>query len=166
MNAAIGIYDNHDKTVNAIIHLKETGFPVDQLSIIGLTETEVVDEENHIVPKTPIVAASVGLGTGVALGTAVGLLTGVGIFAIPGLGMLYGAGALVGAIAGFDFGLIGGGLAAVLATVGVKDTHAEKYHDLLVAGRFLLVAEGTEEEVHQAHQILQSHGGYTALELH
>jgi hypothetical protein len=166
MNAAIGIYENHDLAVDAVIHLREDGFPTSQLSIIGLSETEVVDEENHVVPKSPIAAASVGVGTGVALGTAVGILTGVGIFAIPGLGMLYGAGALVGAIAGFDFGLIGGGVAAVLATVGVKDDNAEKYHDLLAAGKFLVVAEGSEDEVQRARNLLHTHGKHSALDLH
>ena len=101
MNATIGIYDNHELAVEAVQKLKDANYPVGQLSIMGLTETETIDEEMHIMPKSPIKPA--GLGVGTVAGTAIGILTGVGIFAIPGLGFLYGAGALVGAIAGFDF---------------------------------------------------------------
>ena len=164
MNATIGIYDNHELAVAAVSELKDSGYPVAQLSIIGSAATEVIDEEMHITPKSPINA--VGLGAGTVIGTALGVLTGVGIFAIPGLGLLYGAGALVGAIAGFDFGLIGGGIASVLATVGVKDENAQKYHDALAAGKFIVVAEGSEEDVQRATGILHARDTHHDLAAH
>ncbi len=164
MNATIGIYDNHDLAVEAVLQLKHQGFPVNELSIMGLAETEVIDEKEHIVPKSPIKA--VGVGAGTALGATLGILTGVGVFAIPGLGFLYGAGALVGAIAGFDFGLIGGGIASALATVGVKDDNSKKYHDALAAGKFLVIVHGKEEDVHRAKELLHDHGTHDELEKH
>ena len=164
MNTTIGIYDDHDAAVAAVGQLKDAGYAVNQLSIIGLTQTEVVDENDHVIPENPISVA--GLGTGVALGTAVGVLTGVGIFAIPGLGFLFGAGALVGAIAGFDFGLIGGGIASVLTTVGVNDENAKRYDDVLRRGKFLVVAEGTAEEVLHARDLLQGHAINADLAIH
>src|SRR4051812_48921534 len=112
MNATIGVYDNHDLAVEAVEKLKNSGYPVSQLSIMGLMVTEVVDDKMHVMPKSNVKTA--GLGAGTILGTTLGILTGVGMFAIPGVGFLYGAGALVGAIAGFDFGLIGGGIASAL----------------------------------------------------
>lgn len=164
MNTAIGVYEDHDMALEAVMKLKEEGFPVKQLSIMGLTETEVVDNEMHVMHKNPLKVA--GLGTGVAVGTAVGILTGVGVFAIPGLGLLYGAGALVGAIAGFDFGLIGGGVASVLATLGVKDDIGKRYHSLLAAGKFLVIAHGEPEEVANAKNLLHNHGTHTELADH
>jgi len=164
MNATIGIYDNHDLAVEAVQKLKEAGFPVSELSIMGLAETEVIDNKMHILPKSPIKAASIGTGT--ALGATLGILTGVGVFAIPGLGFLYGAGALVGAIAGFDFGLIGGGIASALSTVGVKDDTAKKYHDALAAGKFLVVVHGKEADVNRAKDLLHEHGTHDELEKH
>jgi uncharacterized membrane protein len=155
MDSMIGIYDDHDTAVFAVQQLKDDGYPVQQLTIMGRAETEVVDAEMHITPKNPINIAS--LGTGTAIGTALGILTGVGIFAIPGLGFLYGAGALIGAIAGFDIGLIGGGIAAVLATIGVKDENARKYHDALEQGKFLVIVHGSADEVERAKDILQAH---------
>jgi len=164
MNATIGIYDNHELAVEAVQKLKDANYPVGQLSIMGLTETETIDEEMHIMPKSPIKPA--GLGVGTVAGTAIGILTGVGIFAIPGLGFLYGAGALVGAIAGFDFGLIGGGIATVLATVGVTDDNAKKYHDALESGKFLVIADGNEEDVNRAKEVLNEHGAYNEVVTH
>jgi uncharacterized membrane protein len=164
MNATIGIYDDHELAVDAVRQLKEGHFPVAQLSIIGKAETEEIDEEMHIMPKNPIQTTSLGVGT--VVGTALGILTGVGIFAIPGLGALYGAGALVGAIAGFDLGIIGGGVATILATVGVKDENAKKYHEALEEGKFVVVAHGTQEEVNRALEIMDDHGKHDDIELH
>jgi uncharacterized membrane protein len=164
MNSTIGIYDNHDLAVEAVSKLKDAGYSVKHISIIGKTETESVDDQMHITPKSPIKMAGVGAGT--ALGATLGILTGVGIFAIPGLGFLYGAGALVGAIAGLDFGLIGGGIASVLSTVGVKDASHKKYHDALEEGKYLVVAHGNPEQVKHADKILNAHGTHTDIESH
>ncbi len=161
MNSAIGIYEDHDMALAAVAKLKEDGYAVNQLSIMGLTETEVVDNEMRVVEKSPIKVA--GLGTGVAIGTTIGVLTGVGLFAIPGLGVLFGAGALVGALAGFDFGLIGGGIASVLASVGVSDEIAKRYHTLLQAGKYLVIASGTAEEVQLAKKHLHKHATHSEL---
>ena len=164
MRSTIGVYDTHDKAVEAVQQLKEAGYPVKQLSIMGKAETEVVDEEMHVMPKDPINIAGVSAGT--VIGTTVGLLTGVGLFAIPGLGFLYGAGALVGAIAGFDFGLIGGGIASVLTTVGVQDESLKRYHAALDEGKYLVIAQGSDEEVNKANNILHAHGTHENMETH
>ena len=112
-----------------------------------------MDEDARIAPKNPLNLT--GLGVGTTVGAALGVLTGAGVFLIPGLGFLYGAGALVGAIAGLDLGLIGGGLASVLTNLGVDDEE-EKYHKQLEEGKFLLIAEGEQEEINRAKRLLQS----------
>ncbi len=132
MNTTIGIYKNHELAVAAVQKLKDSGFPLDLLTIMGKEESEVVDRDMHLSPKNPI--NTVGIATGTAIGAALGILTGVGLFAIPGVGFLYGAGALVGAIGGADFGILGGGLASVLATIGIKDENAKKYEQAFYTG--------------------------------
>lgn len=164
MNATIGVYDNHDLAVEAVAKLKDSGYPVSHLSIMGLAETEEIDDKMHIMPKSPIKAGSIGAGT--VLGTTLGILTGVGMFAIPGVGVLYGAGALVGAIAGFDLGLLGGGLASALATIGVKDANEKKYHDVLVAGKYLVIAHGNKDIVEKAQAMLHEHGTHDEIHAH
>ncbi len=164
MNAVIGVYDNHELAVEAVIELKNEGFPEDKLSIMGLTETEVVDKGNHVLPENTLRKAPVG--EGVAIGTALGVLTGVGLFAIPGLGILCGAGALVGAFAGFDVGLIGGGIVSALTSIGVNKAVAKKYHDALVAGKFLVIVHGHQSDVDKANGLLHEHGTHAELDKH
>lgn len=154
MNATIGVFDNHDLAVEAVQKLKDANYPVSHLAIMGKAATETIDDDMHIVPKSPLSVAT--LGTGIIVGTILGILTGAGLFQIPGLGFLYGVGALIGAIAGFDFGLIGGGLASVLATLGLKDSNARKYHDALAQGKFLLVAHGSRSDIDRARTLLSN----------
>lgn len=94
------------------------------------------------------------------------MLTGIGLLAIPGLGFLYGAGALAGAIAGFDIGLIGGGIISALTIPGVKHDVAKEYETQLKEGKFLVIAHGSEEEVNRAKEIMHRHGTHTTLETH
>ena len=164
MNAVIGIYDNHELAVEAVIELKDQGYPPEHLSIMGLTETEVVDKGNHVMPENTIKKG--GLVAGTAIGTALGVLTGVGLFAIPGLGVLCGAGALVGAFAGFDVGLIGGGIISALTSVGVNKDVAKKYHEALAGGKFLVVVHGHKSDVDKAQSMLHDHGTHTELDAH
>ncbi len=164
MKAAIGIYEGHEEAVDAVKRLKESGFPLDKVSILGKAEEETIDTQLNTTTKNPVNMA--GVGTGTAVGAALGILTGLGLFAIPGLGFLYGAGALVGAIGGIDFGLIGGGIASVIATVGIKDDNAKKYHTALENGKFLVVVHGGENDVTMAKDILHHHGRHEDVALH
>lgn len=152
MDAMIGIYDDHDLALQAVQELKDNNYPVEKITIMGKAATELIDKDMHVMTKNPLSVASVGTTT--AVGTAVGALVGAGMFAIPGLGFLYGAGTLIGAIAGFDFGLIGGGVAAVLAMIGVRDEFQRRYAEALADGKFLVIAHGDEEEVDRAKAIL------------
>ena len=164
MKAAVGVYDSHTKAVEAITKLKDSGYSISHISILGKAYTELVDNEEHITPKSPVKVAGVEAGT--ALGVALGVLTGVGLFAIPGFGFLYGAGAWVGAIAGFDFGLIGGGVVSVFTSFGVENDMALKYKKDLDDGKYLLIAQGTDEEINKAHKILSEHDAHSQLQLH
>ena len=159
MNATIGIYQDHDKAVEAVRELQKAGYPVNRISIIG--QAGEVDDQMHLKGSSPAAEAEVGIG--MVAGSVAGLLAGIGIFAIPGLGFLYGAGAIVGLVAGADFGLIGGGLAAIFTSMGIDTEKAHEYKKLLADGKFMLVAHGSKAEVKQAEDILQSHGTHDLL---
>lgn len=165
MKSIIGVYEDHDAALNAVKELKDGGYPVKQLSIIGKAEVSKVDEEMH-VHHGKSGANVAGLSIGTTIGATIGILTGVGLFAIPGLGFLYGAGALVGAIAGFDFGILGGGIASLLTVVGVEEAETKKYQADLEEGKYLLVAQGDDTEVNKAVAILEAHGKHHHLGAH
>lgn len=164
MKATIGVYDTHEDAVEAARELKNAGFAVTHLSIIGKLHTEYVHDNMTLSEEYPIRLGGIEVTT--ALGLTLGVLTGVGLFAIPGVGFLFGAGALTGAIAGLDFGLMGGGIVSILTNIGMKDEVAKQYLADIEDGRYLVVAQGSQEELSHAKEILTMHGTHAALETH
>ena len=127
---AVGVYESHEKAVAALQDLQKSGYPVNQLSVIG--KADLVDNHIHVKTNDNVEKAEV---VGVVGGAVLGMLAGVGIFAIPGLGFLYGAGALVGAMMGAEGGIIAGGLAAIFTSLGVNEAVALKYEKHLNEGK-------------------------------
>lgn len=161
MKTTIGIYSSHHEALETVKELQNAGFSKKQLTIIGK-----VKKDEEVGEDTLAKVAGTEVGISVLAGSTLGVLTGIGIFAIPGLGFLFGAGALAGAIAGFDFGLIGGGIISALTLPNIHGDIANKYEDELKGGKFLVIAQGTEEEVSKAKEMMQAHGKYSGLETH
>lgn len=116
MEQTVGVYLSHQHALKAVEVLIEHGFHKENVSIIG--QAELIDDNLLISSGELIQGTEIGIGA--AAGATLGILTGIGVFAIPGLGFIFGAGALLGAIAGFDFGIIAGGLVAFLTSLGMK----------------------------------------------
>jgi hypothetical protein len=177
MKATIGVYDNHDKALEAVNELKVAGFPENKISVLGHAtgehhevdpgeneEGEGVDSDNAF--QKPMRVAATGVGISLVLGPVLGALAGVGLLAVPGLGILVGAGALAGAIAGLDAGLVGGGIITALAIARVNKHHEDLYQEHLQEGRFLVVAQGSEDEIEHARQVLHEHDEHLHLDSH
>jgi hypothetical protein len=177
MKATIGVYENQAKAIAAIQELKAAGYPENQISILTHSKSDHhpsdpgesedgdgVDSDD--VYEEPMRIAATGVGIGAIVGPVLGALAGVGMLAIPGLGVLVGAGALAGAIAGLDVGIIGGGIISALAIARVNKHHEDLYQEHLQEGRYLVVAQGTEDEIEEARGILHSHDGHIQLDTH
>lgn len=162
MKSLIGLYNSHDKAIEAIRLLKEDGFTSKHLSLLGKIDGD--DEVSDDIKNAN--TAVKGLGIGAVAGTTLGLLTGVGLLAIPGVGFLVGAGALAGAVAGFDFGVIGGGLISALTIGGIEKEMEEKYQKELETGKTLVVVQGSHDELVKAKALLAAKGGYDELNEH
>ncbi len=80
--------------------------------------------------------------------------------------MLYGLGAVAAAIAGFDFGVIGGTIVSVLMINNADAKIAQHYEDQLKSGKTLLAFTGDKEEVEKAQQVLEGHGIHTEMNVH
>jgi hypothetical protein len=154
MKSVVGVYTSYEAAVAAANDLKGAGYPVSQVSVVS--KADLVDDHLHI--KTNDTVEKAELSIGAAAGTTLGILMGVGVFAIPGLGFLFGAGALIGAIAGLEFGIIGGGLVAILTTLGVDAAAATLYEKHLNEGKYLLFASGSDEEIKHAQTVLHTNG--------
>lgn len=151
MEAKIKVFNTHAEALKAAEVLIENGVDAKSISLIG--KAELVDDHIHVRSTEPIKDAPALLGAGA--GAIVGLLTGLGVFAIPGFGILYGAGAVIGAIGGFDIGLVGGGIATLLTSLGINKDHVVRYHEHLNEGKFLLMIHGDAAQVEKVEQLLK-----------
>jgi uncharacterized membrane protein len=152
MNTTVGVYDTHEKAIQAVEKLKRAGFPVQQLSLIG--KAVVIDDLMRVKNNRKIKNAPAIIGA--ILGPLLGILTGVKLFAIPGLGFLFGIGAILGALAGFSLGIVGGGILSLIAILVIKSRSVLKYHEHIEERGFQIIAHGNNEEVNRAKEILEN----------
>lgn len=106
--------------------------------------------------------AKAGAATGAAAGGLGGLLVGLGALAIPGIGPVIAGGAAATAIAtaltGGAIGAAAGGLTGALVGLGIPENQAKVYNDRLNRGDYLVMIDGTEDEVRRAETILKRRG--------
>lgn len=150
MKKSIAIFSSHDEAHEGVETLKAAGINMKHVSLIG--KAEIIDDKVHVKSNKALIAAPTVAGG--LIGTTVGVLTGLGLFAIPGLGVLFGAGAIIGAFAGFDVGIIAGGLSTVLVELGIKDETIQ-YEEHIKEGKFLMFIDGPEAEIDRAEAILE-----------
>jgi len=163
MKAAIGVYDSHDKALEAVKQLQGAGYDSTKLSVIG--QATSIEEHLHVSGSGQGIEKA-EMSVGAIAGSVLGVLAGVGLFAIPGLGFLYGAGALVGAFAGLDAGIITGGIVAALTQMGMDKAKAHEYEKHLKEGKFMVVAQGEPDELEHAEKTLGDHGTHLELDVH
>jgi hypothetical protein len=159
---AVGVFANRLETENALLEIKSSGFPMDNVSVVGRnadTEDRVAGVEVHkSIDNKADEGAVVGAVTGGALGGITGLLVGLGTLAIPGVGPVLLAGAaataLATTLAGTAIGAGGASLLGALIGLGVPDNDAQVYSDLLEQGYYLVVVDGSETQVRHVGEIL------------
>jgi len=163
---AIGTFASRDSAERALIELRDSGFPMDRVSIItkdARHHDQVAGTEvSHGIGNKADEGATTGALGGATLGGLTGLLVGLGFLAIPGIGpvMLAGAGAtvLATALSGTAIGAAAGGLLGALIGLGIPEEHAKVYSDRVAQGHYLVMVDGTEEELHRAEQIFNRRG--------
>jgi len=158
MKSTVAIYDSHWAALNAVEVLKNKSYPVNQLSVIG--QAKIVDSDRQIRSKTLLNNKNVNIG--IVLDATLAVLSQALIRPVPGLVYILGAGAIAEAIARFDTGLIGG-IVSILAVTGIKNGTVAKYSKLLNEGKYLVIAQGNEEDVEIAKNILCNCGKHIEL---
>jgi hypothetical protein len=92
------------------------------------------------------------------LGGLFGVLAGAAFVWVPGAGPLVVAGSLTSTLLGSVEGAVGGaaagGVLGWLGALGIGKKHIIKYEDHLKAGRYLLVVNGSVEDLETADSIL------------
>lgn len=157
--SVIGVFGSLSEAETAVRQLDRSGFPIEQVSIV--TKDLESEKEVHGYVTTGDIAAR-GAGMGVWVGGIFGLLIGAAFIWVPGSGPLLVAGpfatALLGALEGAAVGGAGGGLLGALAGLGVSRQHILKYEDALRAGKYLVIAHGTSDELSRARVTLGQSG--------
>ena len=163
---AVGVFANRFDTENALLEIKSSGFPMDNVSVVGRnadSDDQVAGVEvQQSIDNKADEGAVAGAVTGGALGGVTGLLVGLGTLAIPGVGPVILAGAaataLATTLAGTAIGAGGASLLGALIGLGVPDNDAQVYSDLLEQGYYLVVIDGTDAQVLHAGEILTRKG--------
>ena len=154
-NSVVGVFSSITDAEDAVEKLNSGGFPINQVSIIAQ------DLESERQVQGFITAGDVakrGVGTGAWVGGLFGLLMGAAFIWVPGFGPLMVAGPfaaiLLGGIEGAVAGAAGGGVLGALFGWGISKQHILKYEEVVKGGKYLLIANGNEDEVKRAHTIL------------
>jgi len=165
MHRAVGAFADRDAVEIAIHRLRDADFNMGNVSVAVKNEENTPDKIDGVGVTDTLgdhskEGAATGATTGVAVGGLAGLLVGIGAVAIPGLGPVMLAGALgtaaATAVAGGAIGAATGGLAGTLIGLGIPEGPAERYSEVVREGGYLVMVDGSEEEIQRAHAILST----------
>ena len=162
-NFAIAVYRTHEEAEGAVKELQRSGFDMTKLSIAGRD----YHTDEHVVGYYNMGDRMKAWGKmGAFWGGLWGFMFGA-FFLVPGLGPILVAGPLVAWIVGALEGAVAvGGLSALGAALfssGIPKDSVLKYEREIQAGKFVLLAHGTPEEVKRAKSMLDitNHMGLT-----
>jgi len=154
-NSVVAVYRSHTEADQALKELQSGGVDMRKLSIVG----KGYHTEEHAVGYYNAGDRMKYWGkVGAFWGGFWALLFGSAIFMIPGLGPILAAGPVVawivagleGAVEVGALGVLGAGL----FSMGIPKDSIVKYETALKTDQFLLIANGTAEEVAKAKDIL------------
>jgi uncharacterized membrane protein len=154
--SAVAIYTTHEDAEHAIKELQEAGVDMKTLSIAARdTHTD-----EHVVGYYNAGDRMKYWGKmGAYWGGFWGLLFGSAMFAIPGLGPILVAGPLVAwIVAGLEGATVVGGVSALgagLASIGIPKDSIVEYETALKSDKFLVVVNGTAEDLQRARDVLR-----------
>jgi hypothetical protein len=153
------VFDNEDRTIQALNELKAAGFTADHVSVVAKDKRQMANVAERADMDTGEAAAT-GAVTGGALGGLAGFLVGISALVIPGIGPIVGTGILVSTLAGAGVGALAGGLVGALVEQGVPEEDARNYERHVSEGRILVtVGAESDEQARAAHDILHARGG-------
>ena len=158
-NSLVATFDHHGKADAAVRELRRAGFKVESLSVVGKGD----HAEGKAAGYYTVADRMMSWGQDAAFwGGMWGLLVGSAFFLVPGVGPLLVAGPLVAwIVVALEHEVTAGGataLGAALLSVGVPEASVLEYESSVKAGKFLLVAHGTAEEVRRAKAVLAKSG--------
>jgi hypothetical protein len=158
-HSVVGVYESHEGAEVAVKALQGAGFEMKKLSIIA---KDFQAEEHALGFYTSGDKMKFWGGRGVFWGGLWGLLFGSAFFVIPAIGPIVAMGPIVGWLIGaLEGAAVGGGMgvvAAALTRIGIPEDSVVKYEHEVKAGKFLVIANGSANDIEKAHGILGKTG--------
>lgn len=163
---AVGVFSSRQDAEHALNELNRSGFSMDKVSIIARDSSRQDDIAgvgvSDQVGNKADEGAAAGAITGGTLGGITGLLVGIGSLAIPGVGPILVAGEIATVLgttlAGGAIGAAAGGLVGALVGLGIPEERARVYNDRVERGGYLVIVNGSDQEIARAEAILHNRG--------
>jgi uncharacterized membrane protein len=157
--SVVGVYKTIDEAEQAVHALDKARYPINQVTIVS---KDIATEKKVHGYVTACDVSKAGAKSGAWLGGIFGLLVGAAFMWVPGVGPVIVAGSLASALLGGVEGALAGsalgGILSGLAAWGISKQHILKYEEVVKAGRFLVIAHGSAEDVKKAQAILAGTG--------
>ncbi|HEY9622788.1 MAG TPA: general stress protein [Crinalium sp.] len=163
---AVGVFAEPEKAEQAIQELKASNFPVDHISIVArdAKHTEPVGDTpvSDRIGDTNVQTATAVVANTANNSAMASVLVGLTSLAIPGIGPVIAAGtvgaAMVATVAGMGAGAIAANhLVNALTDLGIPEEQARVYGDRLHGGHYLVILDGTEDEIQRATSVLNKY---------
>lgn len=157
--SVVAVYRTHDQAGAAVAALRQAGIDVTKISIVG----KDYHTEEHVTGYYNAGDRMKYWGKfGAFWGALWGLLLGAGFFAVPGIGPVLVAGPLLaGIVSGLEGAVTVGGLSvigAALYSIGIPKDSILRYEVALKGDQFLVMVNGSPEEVAKAGDTLRATG--------
>jgi uncharacterized membrane protein len=156
-NAVVAVFDTHPEADEAVRELQKSGFDMKKLSVVG----KDYHTEEHVVGYYNAGDRMKHWGKlGAFWGGLWGLLFGAAFFWVPGVGPVLIGGPLVAwIIAALEGAVVVGGLSAIgagLFSLGIPKDSIVLYESAVKAGKYVVVAHGTAQDVAKARDIMST----------
>ena len=163
---SVGLFYSRDEAEKALRALKSDGFDINRVNVIAKDAGQVTESAGMDVAydegNNAAEGAGAGATSGAVLGGIGGLLLGLGTLAIPGVGPIVVAGeaasTIASTLAGAGIGAAAGGIIGGLVGLGIPEDKAKIYSDRVSSGSYLVMVNGTEEDISRAERILRDNG--------
>jgi hypothetical protein len=156
-NAMVAVYNSHKEAEDGIKELQRAGFAMKKLSIVG---KDYHSDESVVGYYNTGDRIKYWGKLGAFWGGIWSLLFGSAFFMIPGFGPILVAGPLVAWLVGaLEGAVVVGGLSAIgaaLYSIGIPKDSVVKYETAIKAGKYVIVAHGTADEVANAKKIIEN----------
>jgi len=165
--SAIALFPAREQAGQAFDQLVLSGFPIAQIFLVGkghdgfqdLTSSQPVTDAARANAITGIpLGLKKGLLLGNLLGSTTGCLLALGLLTLPGVGQVALTSAIGFTLLSGGICTAAGGMIGALIGLGLTSKQAKIYGRQVDAGNFLLIVEGTNQEILRAKQILNTQG--------